>query len=290
MPGKRLNGASRVRRVHRLMGRGRVIAVTERPPILEFDDSRQAMIEPSGWFKPIDIAPVAVMTWMRDVVDGLLAEGRLVERHRFVAESAVHPIWEMEPERGQRERSVGERTVAVVLAPVGAPMAAALLEVLIALGCRQFVAVGSAGGLVEDLPVGSVVVPNGAVRDEGVSYHYLAPDRLARPDPDTQLRLKETLERHDFSVSDGLVWTTDAIFRETRTKVELRRAEGCVAIDMEAASLMSVAEFRGVPLAHAVYIADTLHGEEWDRTHLVRPGTSFRRRLFFATIEAAVTH
>ncbi len=255
--------------------------MTERPPILEFDQTRLAMIEPSGWFAPIDIAPVAVMTWMRDVVDGLLAEGRLVERHRFVAESAVHPIWEMEPARGQRERKV-----VVVLAPVGAPMAAALLEVLIALGCRRFVAVGSAGGLVEDLPVGSVVVPVAAVRDEGVSYHYLAPDRLARPDPDTQVRLRETLQRRDFPVSDGLVWTTDAIFRETRAKVELRRSEGCVAVDMEAASLMAVAEFRGVPLGHAVYIADTLHGAEWDRTHLVRPDKSFRRRLFFAAVEA----
>jgi uridine phosphorylase len=247
--------------------------VTRQAPIVEHDPTRKAVIEPTDLFDPVDVPANAVITWMRDVVDGLAAEGRLRERHRFVAESAVHPVWEVDWEGGP---------LVVVLAPVGAPVAAALFEMLIALGCRRFVAVGSAGGLTADLEPGTVVVPEGSVRDEGVSYHYAAPARLARAHPGMQARLRSTLVDHGIPVTGGLTWTTDAIFRETRDKVVSRVAEGCVAVEMEAASLAAVAAFRRVELGHAVYIADTLHGEEWDGTHLVRPDTAFRRRLFAA--------
>ena len=36
---------------------------------------------------------------------------------------------------------------------------------------------------------------------------------------------------------------------------------------------------------NAVYVADTLHGDEWDPTDLVTPDTAFRRRLFDAAVQ-----
>ena len=65
--------------------------------------------------------------------------------------------------------------VAVAHPGLCAPFAAAVLEELIAFGGRKFVACGSAGVLGSDLAKGTVVVPSGAVRDEGTSYHYVAP-------------------------------------------------------------------------------------------------------------------
>ena len=41
-------------------------------------------------------------------------------------------------------------------------------------------------------------------------------------------------------------WTTDAFYRETPGKVRKYRAEGCLAVEMEAAAFMAVARFRGV--------------------------------------------
>ena len=56
-------------------------------------------------------------------------------------------------------------------------MAAAFLEQAIARGCRHFAVCGGAGALVPELVLGHVIVPTAAVRDEGTSYHYLAPAR-----------------------------------------------------------------------------------------------------------------
>ena len=129
-------------------------------------------------------------------------------------------------------------------------------------------------------------MPAGSVRDEGVSYHYAAPAPIAPHDAQMQTALARHCAEADLAVSTGLTWTTDALFRETRRKVADRIALGCVAVEMEAAALATVARFRGVRLGYAVYVADTLHGEEWDATHLVMPDKTFRRRVFDAAAAA----
>ncbi|MDX9745885.1 MAG: hypothetical protein RBU31_05045 [Syntrophales bacterium] len=62
---------------------------------------------------------------------------------------------------------------------VGAPLAAGLLEKAIAYGCRKFMVCGGCGVLDKHMAVGSLLVVSSAIRDEGVSYHYLPPSRCA---------------------------------------------------------------------------------------------------------------
>ena len=59
-------------------------------------------------------------------------------------------------------------------------------------------------------------------------------------------------------------WTTDALYRETRAKVERRVAEGCLTVEMEAAAFFAVAAFRGVTFGQLLYAGDDLSGEGWD--------------------------
>ncbi|MCB0227322.1 MAG: purine-nucleoside phosphorylase, partial [Anaerolineae bacterium] len=54
------------------------------------------------------------------------------------------------------------------------------------------------------------------------------------------------------------------IFRETQPKVARRRAEGCLAVEMEAAALFAIAQFRDVLLGQILYGGDNLGGEVWD--------------------------
>ena len=56
-------------------------------------------------------------------------------------------------------------------------------------------------------------------------------------------------------------WTTDAPYRETQFTIDVRRADGCLTIEMEAASLMAVAQFRKVLLGQILYASDDLSGE-----------------------------
>jgi hypothetical protein len=65
---------------------------------------------------------------------------------------------------------------------VGAPSATNRLEDIGAAGCSRFIAIGYAGALQPDLKVGDMVLCDRAIRDEGVSHHYLEPGKYAQPD------------------------------------------------------------------------------------------------------------
>ena len=64
--------------------------------------------------------------------------------------------------------------------------------------------------------------------------------------------------------TEGKVWTTDAFYRETRAKVALRKAQGCVCVDMECSALMALAQFRGIDVFEFFYAGDNLDREQWN--------------------------
>lgn len=46
--------------------------------------------------------------------------------------------------------------------------------------------------------------------------------------------------------------------------VELRRNEGCITVEMEAAAFFAVSQYYNIPLAQLLYAGDDVSGEEWD--------------------------
>ncbi|MBN2627320.1 MAG: nucleoside phosphorylase [Spirochaetales bacterium] len=149
---------------------------------------------------------------------------------------------------------------------IGAPAAVFMMEALGALGSNRFLGLGTAGGLGgsgTDLKVGDVVLANKAFRDEGTSYHYLADDKEAQPDPGEAARLEELLKRGGYRHHRGPVWTTDAFFRETREEVLFYREKGALAVDMEASALYACAECRDLSMASLFVISDILMQEGW---------------------------
>ncbi|WP_250549145.1 nucleoside phosphorylase [Pseudonocardia sp. H11422] len=141
------------------------------------------------------------------------------------------------------------------------------LEELIAMGARKLVAVGGAGTLVPELVLGHAVVVDSAVRDEGTSFHYLPPGRITEADPHGVDVLSRILDEAAVPYVVGRSWTTDAIYRETRTRVDRRRAEGCLVVEMEASAFIAVARYRadlGVRFAQLLLAADSLAGEAWE--------------------------
>ncbi|GHG83793.1 hypothetical protein GCM10018779_67130 [Streptomyces griseocarneus] len=132
---------------------------------------------------------------------------------------------------------------------LGAPAAALVTEQLIALGARRIVTVGTAAALQEDLRPGHLVVCNRALRDEGVSRHYLAPSRYALPSAALTGQLADALQAHGATVREGTGWSTDAPYRETHAEVEQYSAEGILTADMEAAGVFAVAEHRAAAAA-----------------------------------------
>jgi uridine phosphorylase len=146
---------------------------------------------------------------------------------------------------------------------IGAPAAAAVLEELIAHGIGAFASIGTAGGLQHDLAIGDVVLCERAVRDEGVSHHYVEPGTYAHPTPTLTRQLGAALEGRAIAARRGTAWTIDTPYRETRAEVEHYRAEGVLCVEMEAAALFTVAAHRGVEIASAFAISDVL-AESWE--------------------------
>lgn len=147
----------------------------------------------------------------------------------------------------------------------GAPAAVVLLERLVALGAKAVIGVGSCGSLQPWLPVGSVVLPDSALVEEGTSPHYLAPHLKTRPHQGLFELLRESLSQEGLKPQVGRIWTTDAVFRETREKVVSYQREGVLAVDMESSALMSAAGFRGVCFASVMVVSDELGTLRWHR-------------------------
>jgi uridine phosphorylase len=246
-------------------------------PILEFDAAPEAIIEPSRVLKPIDIPECCVLCFFQDVITKICDKDTHI--HHLASEIGANPIYRLTYE-GQE--------LAVIHPGVGAPLAAGFLEEVIALGCRKFIACGGCGVLNSEIAVGHVVIPSTAIRDEGTSYHYLPPSREVYASQAGIAALETVLRRHHIPYVIGKTWTTDALYRETRAKMERRKAEGCSTVEMEAAAFFAVAQYRGVTFAQILYGGDDLSGDEWNHRDWLGQ-VSTREKLFWLAAEACLS-
>ena len=239
-------------------------------PILEFDRSPEAILEPSRVISPMDVPEHCVICFFAEVVREKAAQ----EDARVLAvsqsEIGEHPLYEMVYE--------GKR-LAFFHPGIGAPLATGLMEEMIARGCRKFVACGGCGVLSKEIAVGHLLVPVAALRDEGTSYHYLPPSREIAMDPQVLAAIEAVLQQHGLDYLRTKTWTTDAIYRETREKTAAYLAEGCLTVEMETAAFLAVARFRKVAFGQILYGGDAVLAEAWDgRTWTSRD--AIRRNLF----------
>ena len=153
-----------------------------------------------------------------------------------------------------------------------------LMESLIARGAKVFLYYGNCGVLNKEIAAGRLILPTAAYRDEGTSYHYLPiSDYVEVP---TYKHLAQIMDSVHLPYVTGKVWTTDAFYRETRSNMEKRKADGCIAVEMECASVMAAGQFREVPVYQFFYADDCLDGEKWDpRTLGARPFSSHEKYL-----------
>ena len=250
--------------------------MTDQYPILEFDDKSEAIIHPRKYATKEDLPEGCVLCFFYDVLANLAAQGVLHKVGEFKSENGPLPIYVHE---------AGGQSIAVMNPMVGAPIAAGVMEELIAHGCRKFIIVGGAGSLVHDLVAEHLVIPIAAVRDEGVSYHYLPPSREVTPDEEGVAAIEQVLIAHNLPYVKTKTWTTDAFYRETALKREKRIAEGCSVVEMEAAAFFAVAKYRRVQAAQLLYAGDLVVPEGWDGRSWHSRG-EFRAMLFGLALEA----
>jgi uridine phosphorylase len=162
-----------------------------------------------------------------------------------------------------REGCWQEKPITLAGPAPGAPYAVMVLEKLIALGVRAVVALGWCGSLSPEARIGDLIIPETALSEEGTSGHYPLGESGPTATPDLRRILQERLTAAGVNFHSGKVWTTDAIYRETETKVLAYGSQGILAVEMEMSALFTVARFRGVALAGLLVVSDELFTLTW---------------------------
>ncbi len=141
------------------------------------------------------------------------------------------------------------------------------MDWLIGYGVKEMISTGTCGVLVP-IAENRFLVPVKALRDEGTSYHYVAPSCYIDIDPKMLRPIEKTLSAQ---------------------RLAYRQEEGCSVVEMECSALAAVAQLRGILWGQLLFTADTLADVEvYDQRNRGADSFSFALHLcleVFNTLE-----
>lgn len=141
---------------------------------------------------------------------------------------------------------------------MGGPSAAIVIEELVDLGARTLLRIGTCGALVAGLELGQLLAASEVIPADGTSVALGAGDVLR---PDRAL----TAALVDDGARPTTVLSTDIFYDPSGEAVPGWAGRGAEAVEMEAATLLAIAERRGVAAAAVVAVTDLLEGDRRER-------------------------
>jgi uridine phosphorylase len=234
---------------------------------------REARRQKSLRFKAVPA--IGVLDPDGDIVRHLVTSGRAQPEPAW---PCYHTELHVFHHEGQRFGIVG--------CAVGAPFAVLVAEELFASGCELLISVTSAGEIVGGRKPPYFVLIDRALRDEGTSYHYRTPAAFSRADLLLIQRVHDGLQRQGLPVIRGATWTTDAPFRETRSAIRVARAQGAIAVEMEAAALYAFARARHRAVVCFAHVTNRMARDEGDFEKGAAGGAHAALRLISSTVRA----
>ena len=257
-------------------------------PILDHDTSEEPVFLPGNLLERARRQKGLTRT---DVPLGCLLDfdGELLDHLVRSGEGVEDPSWPCFHTRLFRWKA-GTAEYGVIGGTVGAPFAVLAAEELFASGCRALVSISSAGLIAQDLSPPFFLLIEKAIRDEGTSHHYLRPGRYSIAPPSLVDAVERRLAGAHIPVLKGASWTTDAPFRETERLIALRRSEGVVSVEMEAAALLALGTATGKPVVCLAQVTNTMATREGDFEKGGDPGQEAALAVCAGALEAALEH
>ncbi|MEA2374449.1 MAG: purine-nucleoside phosphorylase [Thermoleophilaceae bacterium] len=139
---------------------------------------------------------------------------------------------------------------------MGGPSAAIVVEELIDLGARVLVRTGTCAALDGALALGDLMVAASVLPADGASA-ALGAERLVKGDA----RLTDALAAAAGGGAARMVVTTDLFYDPRPGQEDAWRDAGAAAIEMEAATVLTVAARRGARAACLLLVSDVLAGD-----------------------------
>lgn len=224
-------------------------------PLLEFDKTLTEKMRPADFpSMPKNLPERCVIAFSKTSVEEVAKKYGATVIGQISSCTCTLPVYALD--------ICGTR-IALTVGFLGSAGVAAQVEELISGGVKKIIACGSAGSLTSN-PLGALVIPHAAVRDEGASFHYASPSYEIQADIEVVEHIANTLSELGLPHITGKTWTTDALYRETEEKVALRRMQGCVTVEMECSAMIAVARFRGAKFGQILYCGDDLSGDGYD--------------------------
>ena len=156
----------------------------------------------------------------------------------------------------------GEKTAFYLSGTTATLAAETVCDVHWLTGASKFIMFGSCGSLGRDQTRGRYVIPTESYRGEACSYYYAEPaDYIRIRNAD---RVSAIFDAIGAPYVKGRVWTTGSMLRETAGLVSRRKAEGCLAVEMELAGVEAVCDFYGFELYDFLEAGDVLGESGWD--------------------------
>lgn len=248
----------RIRSLHAIFCATRVPDVSDLP-LLDHPLEEETLFHPAELVEAVrrqrgpgrgGLPLLGVLDFDGDLIDKLEARGEL-ERcdswHCFHTEMWLWPA--------------GNPLCGIVARTIGGPFTVLVAEQMAVGGMGAVVGLASAGRIGRDLPLPGIVVAEEAVRDEGTSLHYLPPSETVAADVELTGKLANAVESVGLPVRRGLVWTTDAPYRETASQIERWTRRGVLAVEMQAASLFAFGRRQGFPTALVAHVTNAVDQE-----------------------------
>lgn len=199
------------------------------------DDHDRGHVQPHIRLRPGDIPPYVLLPGDPGRIDHI---ARLLNDPREVASNREY--------RTVVGRLPGGLEVAATSTGIGGPGAAIAIEELVRCGAHTLLRVGSAGALQPGIAIGDLVVPSGAVREDGASETYIDTRYPAVAHPDVLAAIREAGRGLGLRLHVGIARSHDSFYTDDQDEVTAYwHRRGVLASDMETATLFVVGGLRG---------------------------------------------
>lgn len=249
--------------------------------LTDFDSDKSAVFNPDSYIvKNPECPKIAVTCFAENLVSYAAENFKSRKIGEISSANGEIPLYELD---------VDGVKIGLFMSLIGASAAVAVYEEFFQMGIEKLLVFGTCGVLDGSIADCSIIVPNRAVRDEGTSFHYAPPQNEIAVNVNTLDRICEFLDGKNISHTVGKVWTTDAIYRETRRKVQKRKSDGCICVDMECSAIAALASFRGKEISQFFYSADNLDSEVYEKRSISNSANlDVKQKILKLAVEMAV--